>query len=101
MVLAFFADQQRAAAKYHKRGVELYSVQDATIACAYAQQAATQLGLGSVWVGAFDDAAVKRVLKAQGDWRPVALLPIGYPAETPAPTSRRPLDELAKEADQE
>ena len=98
VVLAFFADQQRAAAKYHKRGVELYALQDATIACAYAQLAAAQLGLGSVWVGAFDDDAVKRVLKTQAGWRPVALLPIGYPAETPAPTSRRPLDELAKEA---
>jgi nitroreductase len=95
---ASVADQQRAAAKYHARGVGLYSVQDATIACAYAQLAAAQLGLGSVWVGAFDDDAVKRVLKTQADWRPVALLPIGYLAETPAPTSRRPLDELAKEA---
>jgi nitroreductase len=100
VVLAFFADQQRAATKYHKRGVELYSLQDATIACAYAQLAAAQLGLGTVWVGAFDDAAVRCVLKTQADWRPMALLPIGYPAETPASTSRRPLDELAKEADQ-
>jgi nitroreductase len=101
VVLAFFADQQRAATKYHKRGAELYALQDATIACAYAQLAAAQLGLGSVWVGAFDDDAVKRVLRTQADWRPVALLPMGYPAETPAPTSRRPLNELAKEADQE
>lgn len=98
VVLAFFAHQQLSAAKYRKRGAELYSLQDATIACAYAQLAATELGLGTVWVGAFDDDAVKRVLKAQADWRPAALLPIGYPAESPGPTPRRPLDELAKEA---
>jgi len=98
VVLAFFAHQQMSAAKYHQRGAELYAIQDATIACAYAQLAATQLGLGTVWVGAFDDAAVKRTLKAQADWRPVALLPIGYPAETPAPTPRRSVAELVKEA---
>jgi nitroreductase len=97
VVLAFFADPQRAAGNYKKRGAELYSVQDATIACAYAQLAAAELGLGNVWVGAFDDAAVCKILKPQSDWRPVALLPIGYPAESPRPTPRRALDDLTRE----
>lgn len=98
VVLAFFAHQQMSAAKYKHRGTELYSLQDATIACAYAQLAAVTLGLGSVWVGAFDDAAVNHILKAQPDWRPVALLPLGYPAEAPAPTPRRALEDLAQNA---
>ena len=98
VVLAFFAHQQISASKYQHRGVELYAVQDATVACAYAQLAATALGLGSVWVGAFDDAAVKQALKAQTDWRPVALLPIGCPAETPPATPRRTLSVTAREA---
>jgi len=98
VVLAFLARPQSSAAKYRSRGVELYAVQDATIACAYAQLAATSLGLGSVWVGAFNDDAVRRVLKVKEDQRPVALLPIGYPAGSPDPTTRRPLDELVKEA---
>lgn len=100
VVLAFFAHPHASGAKYKKRGVELYSIQDATIACAYAQLAATELGLGTVWVGAFDDQAVKRALNANEDWRPVALLPIGYPAESPAPTPRRSLTELARETHQ-
>jgi nitroreductase len=99
VVLAFFAHQQVSAAKYKHRGTELYSVQDATVACAYAQLAATALGLGSVWIGAFDDASVKHILKAQADWRPVALLPIGYPAESPSATPRRALSALARDAD--
>jgi len=94
VVLAFFAHRLVSASKYKQRGAELYSVQDATIACAYAQLAATELGLGTVWVGAFDDAEVSRVLKAKPEWRPVALLPVGYPAESPEPTPRRPLDVL-------
>lgn len=98
VVLAFFAHLNVSAAKYKNRGQELYSLQDATIACAYAQLAAVSLGLGSVWVGAFDDKAISYILRAKPDWRPVALLPIGYPAESPAPTPRRALKELALEA---
>jgi nitroreductase len=99
VVLAFFARMNASAAKYKTRGAELYSLQDATIACAYAQLAATSQGLGTVWIGAFDDAAVARALKAPADWRPVALLPIGYPAESPEPTPRRKLEDMAVESD--
>jgi nitroreductase len=99
VVLAFFACPQISAARYRSRGAELYALQDATIACAYAQLAATALGLGNAWVGAFNDDAVKRILKVKGDRRAVALLPIGYAAEFPKPTSRRPLNESVKEAD--
>jgi nitroreductase len=98
VVLAFFAHRLMSASKYKQRGAELYSVQDATVACAYAQLAAAALGLGSVWVGAFDDTEVARILRAKPEWRPVALLPVGYPAESPEPTQRRAVEELAKEA---
>jgi nitroreductase len=96
VVLVFFQDPGRSALKYGRRGAELYSLQDATIACAYAQLAATALGLGSCWVGAFDEAEVCRLLKAPVGWRPVALLPIGYPAEVPLPVGRRPLAEVVR-----
>jgi nitroreductase len=82
-----------AAAKYQERGARLYAIQDATIACAFAMLAATALGLGTVWVGAFDDAAVQRVLGCHA-LLPVAILPIGYPAEEPEPTPRRSLADL-------
>ena len=100
VVLAFFAQGHLSAAQYKSRGTELYSLQDATVACAYAQFAATAQGLGTVWVGAFEDEPVRRILKAQPDWRPVALLPIGYPAEIPPATPRRALKDLVREANQ-
>jgi nitroreductase len=100
MVLVFFAHPDRSAAKYRQRGAGLYSVQDATIACAYAQLAATELGLGTVWVGAFDDAAVAKAVGARPEWKPVAMLPIGYPAESPAATPRRNLNDLIHHHDQ-
>ncbi len=41
---------------------------------------AVALGLGSVVVGAFDDAAVKAVLGLRADEEPLYLLPVGHPA---------------------
>lgn len=96
-VLVFCADQKQSESKYEKRGFELYSVQDATIACAYAQLAAEAEGLGSVWVGGFDPLEVSRITQAMPFEVPVAILPIGYAAEKPEPTGRRPLGELVKE----
>ncbi|MEW6364367.1 MAG: nitroreductase family protein [Acidobacteriota bacterium] len=92
--LVFCAHPARSAGRYGRRGMNLYCVQDATIACAYAQLAATALGLASVWVGAFDDNAVRRAIGIGADLVPVAILPIGYPAETPLKTPRRSLSDL-------
>jgi len=94
VALVFCAHPARSAWKYGERGRTLYCVQDATIACAYAQLAAAALGLATVWVGAFDEEAVRRALGADRDLRPVAVLPIGYPAEEPEITGRRPLESL-------
>lgn len=94
VALAFLAHPSRSARRYGERGRSLYSLQDATIACAYAQLAATALGLATVWVGAFDDEAVRAVLGAARGLRPVAILSIGYPGETPEVTPRRPLADL-------
>lgn len=98
VVLAFFAHPRRASTTYGPRGANLYCVQDATIACAYAELMANDLGLASVWIGAFDGPAVAQILGAPADVWPVALLPIGYGAETKVMRSaRRSLDDLVKE----
>ena len=97
LVLVFCANPARSSVKYRKRGEQLYSIQDATIACSFAMLAATAVGLGSVWVGAFDEKAVEAALHLEKSWQPVAILPIGYPAETPELTTRRPIHELVHE----
>jgi nitroreductase len=80
VVLVFFAVPEVSAAKYGERGMDLYCIQDATIACTYAQLAAFEVGLDSCWVGAFDSHMVNHFLQASWTWRPVAMLPIGYRA---------------------
>jgi|WetSurMetagenome_2_1015567.scaffolds.fasta_scaffold135542_2 nitroreductase len=94
IVLAFCTHSALSEEKYGKRGAQLYAVQDATIACTYAMLAAVELGLSSVWVGAFNDEAVKTVLDTAEGLQPVALLPIGYADESPSITSRRPIGEI-------
>lgn len=94
VVLVFCANPDRNRAKYGVRGAELYCVQDASVACAYAQLAATALGLGTCWIGAFAEADVHRIIKAPAAWQPVAILPIGVPADAAKPRNRRALTDL-------
>jgi nitroreductase len=91
--LIFCADPERSAQKYGKRGTDLYCLQDATIAGAFAMLAAVDLGLATVWVGDFDEAKVQQILDAKSI-RPVAIFAVGYPAEEPAPSPRRAIEEI-------
>ncbi len=55
---------------------------------------AVEEGLGTCWIGAFDQPAVKKLLKIPEDIRVVQLMPLGYPADQPAAGSRLDLDEI-------
>lgn len=98
LVLVFCANPARSEERYKERGVGLYCIQDATIACAYAGLAAKALGLDTVWVGAFDEAEVSRIVKIPSGLRPVAMLPIGYAGKVPSVRPRRELRDLVHES---
>jgi len=84
----------RRIAHYGERGRELYMLQDAAAAIENILLYIHSTGLGSCWVGAFDEAAVSGALGLP-DWvRPVALLPVGVPAERPARRRRLATSEL-------
>ena len=94
IVFAFLQDYERSQKKYGERA-SLYSIQDGTIAATYLQLAAEEIGFGSCWVGAFDEDRVSEILET--DKRPLALIPVGYPAKRPRKNSgRRELDELVR-----
>jgi nitroreductase len=97
LILVFVAEPGRSAVKYGRRGENLYAVQDATIACAYAQLAAHDVGLSACWIGAFRTSDVQALVGLREGQVPVALLAIGYAAEAPFVTPRRPLSDLARE----
>lgn len=95
--LVFCADPERSAQKYGERGRALYALQDTTIAAAYAQLAVVAAGMGSTWVGYFDEAKVRDALQLDNNLTPIAMLSLGYPAELPEPTKRRRLDEIVSQ----
>jgi nitroreductase len=97
VVLVFCANPGRNESRYGERGRRLYAIQDATIACTFAMLAATALGLATVWVGAFRDDPVRLAIGAPAGLQPVAMLPVGYAAESPARTPRRPLKNVVHE----
>lgn len=90
--LVFCADPERSATKYGKRGTELYSIQDATIAGCFAMLEAVELGLATVWIGEFDEKKVREIIGVKSI-RPVAIFSLGYAAEQPQPSPRRPIEE--------
>jgi len=80
---------------YGLRGRELYCLQDTAAAVQNVLLAAHAMGLGACWVGAFDDGAVARALELRKGERPVALVPVGVPAQG-GRSSRRPLSAVAR-----
>lgn len=73
-------------------GKEYYLV-DCAVAMEHIMLAAVSEGLAACWVGAFAEYPVRNVLKLPGEIKIVAITPLGYADEEPAPTPRRPLAE--------
>lgn len=67
---------------------------DVSIAFSFLMLQATELGLGTCWLGAFDETAVKKILAVPDHVRVVAMTPLGYPDEAPAGRPRKSMEEV-------
>lgn len=94
VVIVVAVERFEAQRAYRSRGEELYSVQDSAAAIQNLLLLAHSKGLGACWVGAFGEQPVAAALELPGEQRPIALVPVGVPAETPKPPRRRSLREL-------
>jgi len=77
--LVFLIDQSAAYAAYGRRGVQLYSLLDVGAAVENLMVAAAGMGLGTCWIGAFDEEEVGRTIGAPKGHRPVTVITLGYP----------------------
>jgi len=77
-----------------RRDGKVYADVDVAIAMDHLTLAATNEGLGTCWIGAFDVQAAREVLGLPEVVEPVVFTPLGYPAEGPRPKQRRPLEAL-------
>ena len=73
-----------------------YNDVDVAIAMDHLILAATDAGLGTCWIGALDAQATKEVLGLPEGVEPIALTPLGYPADEPRLKKRKELSELVR-----
>ncbi|HNS24673.1 MAG TPA: nitroreductase family protein, partial [Methanobacteriaceae archaeon] len=67
---------------------------DLSIAVSFMILEATELGLGTCWLGAYDEEAVKKVLDIPDEIRVPAMFTLGYADENPDPRPRKELNEI-------
>jgi nitroreductase len=67
---------------------------DCAIVIDHMTLAATAEGLGTCWIGHFDQTKCREILHVPASAQIIELLPIGYPAVEAGEKKRRPLDEL-------
>lgn len=84
----------------YKRGIDNkeFGDIDSSIITTYMMLEIVNLGLGTTWIGHFDSEKVKEVYNLPENYVPVAILPIGYPADDAKPSERhferKKLDEI-------
>ncbi len=78
---------------WSRRDGKSYADVDAAIVFDHMILAAASLGLGTCWIGNFDPIAAREVFKLEPGWEALALTPLGYPAESPAPRPRKSFSE--------
>ncbi len=67
---------------------------DCAIALDHMALAAVAEGLGTCWIGHFDQDACCQLLSIPPTAKIIELLPLGYPADSPKSKSRKPLDKI-------
>ena len=71
-----------------------YFVADVAIAFEHLCLAAHALGLGTCWMGWYDELKAKQVLGLPDDIRIVGITPLGYPDQEPKQRPRKQLSEI-------
>ncbi|MEM2906703.1 MAG: nitroreductase family protein [Candidatus Odinarchaeota archaeon] len=94
VVIVVCANLAEASRAYGERGSGLYCIQDTAAAIENMLLYASFKGIGSCWVGAFSEKAAGKILFLPDHVRPVAIIPLGYPAESPRKPLRKPLSEI-------
>ncbi len=88
------AEPEKAERYYGSRGEKLYSIQNCAAAIENMLLEAHSLGLGTQWVGAFDEEEVKSLVGIPEEVRPQAIVVVGYPKEIPGKPPKYPLESV-------
>ncbi|HHT53932.1 MAG TPA: nitroreductase family protein [Clostridiales bacterium] len=94
IVFVVCTDAEKLGARFGERGTDLFAIQDTACAVDHLMLMAAGLGLGSCFVGAFDEVECRRYLGIPEGRRPVALVPVGEPATDTPKRPRKPIGEV-------
>jgi nitroreductase len=94
VVIVVCADLSVYRTRYPERGVELYCIQDTAAAIENLMLAAVALGLGTCWMGAFDEDQAAQAMNLPKGIRPLAIIPVGHPTSPATARPRKPLQDV-------
>ena len=92
LVLVYCKNPSRVKLKFPQSTLTKFAIQDATLAAAYSQLAATALSLSTIWIGMIDEKKVSEIIGTE--LVPSSILCVGYPIKRKFPKPRRNLSEL-------
>ena len=84
MVFLICSDERRTWKSQTEPGYSSGEM-DCSIVCTHMMLAAWEQGVGSVWVRLFDVSAVAKAFDLPSHYKPICLLPVGYPSATSKP----------------
>lgn len=73
---------------------DIFPIQDTAAAIQNLMLTAVDMGLGTCWIGSFNEGNVAKVVAFRARIRPVALIPVGHPAKPQEEGTRGPLEEI-------
>jgi nitroreductase len=79
---------EKKSNRYGEKGRNLLSVCDIALSVQNLMLLAKEKGLGTCWVGGFNDKEISKILNLPNNSKPIVILPVGYPAEKPSPPPR-------------
>jgi nitroreductase len=98
LVIVVAIDKIQATKAYGSRGLHLYGIQDTAAAIEHMLLAARALGIGSCWIGAYNEEELEQVLHIDRKrYRTVAIIPLGYSKERPGNRGRKSLSDIITE----
>ncbi|MBT4446779.1 hypothetical protein HOA92_04585 [archaeon] len=87
-------EEDKGERYYGLRGARLYTIQNCAAAVQNMLLEATSLGLGSKWIGAFDEDKVREICSIPAEVRPQAIVAFGYAKSIPPKPPKYPLESL-------
>ena len=94
----FIVGAKRDAAWVRKFDNYNFADVDASIVATHMMMEIADLGLGTTWVGHFDEPLLKKEFPEMNDYEVIAIFPVGYPSEEAKPAERHDIRKTVEEA---